>query len=281
MKKIVSLIVPILFLASFGFGQAAWVEPNPANVNAEIKIMIDVSQPDCECPLLLDADSLYLWTWEPTENATINNGQWNASNPELKMTKESDNIWSYTLIPTQFYNVEASEVYDKGISFLAKFIDGSAIDGAEPKSADQHVDIDPLGCVDKVCTFPQFFKDDDYLTIIYDNTLEDKSSMQNLDPDNCYFLPTAVAGGIQYQYTTNNFDPNNLLENSYPELKMTFEGEGKFAYTILSDEFFRSDKSENPVPPNVKIDKITMIFRKSEFNGQFTNISELEFQCED
>lgn len=286
MKKLL-ILIPALFLTWGVFGQAAWIEPNPANVNQEVKLMMDVSQPDCECPSLLNldaaGDSLFLWTWEPTENATIPNGQWNGSTQALKMTSEGNNIWSYSLVPTEFYQVDASEVYDIGISFLVKKFDGSAVDGVEPKSADQHVEVKPLGCVDKVCAFPQYFQDDDYLTVIYDNNLEERPSMQNLEAEglDCYFLPTAVAGGVNYQYTTNNFDGSTPLESSYPELKMTLEGEGKYAFTLLPEAFFRSENCANQVPEGVKIEKIIMMFRKSNFNGQFTSNSELEaINCE-
>jgi len=284
MRKIFSIIILLTIVSINSFGQAAWIEPNPANVNAEVKIMIDVSQPACECPLLIDADingdSLYIWTWEPSENATIPNGQWNASSPELKMTSEGNNIWSYTLVPTQFYGVDASTVYDIGISFLIKKIDGSATDDGEPKSADQHVDLDPMGCVDKVCAFPQYFQEDDYLTIIYNNTLEENAGLQNIAEGDCYWLPTVIAGGVEYQYTTDDF--SQTIATDYPELQMPLEGNGKFAETILSDEFFRSPGlSPNPVPDGVKIEMIKVRFRKPTFTGNISTFSELEFKCEE
>lgn len=269
------------FLAFVSLGQAAWIEPDPANVNAEIKLMVNVADPACECPLLEDADiegdSLYIWTWEPA-NPPGGNGEWTASNLNLKMTSEGDNIWSFTMIATQFYNVDASTIYDNGISFLAKKYDGSAIDGVEPKSVDFHVTVDPPGCVDKVCAFPQYFQEDDYLTIIYDNLLESNPGLQNIDPDDCYFLPVAVAGGVDYKYINNEFSQDIATE--HPELNMFSEGGGKFASTILSDHFFRV-MSENLVPEGVPIEMIKVRFRKSAFTGNISDYSELEFQCED
>lgn len=278
MNRVYILALFSLIISNTAYSQAAWIEPNPANVNQEVKIMMDVSQPDCECPLLVNADqegdSLFLWTWEPTENATINNGQWNGSNPLLKMTSEGNNVWSYTLVPTSFYNVDASEVYDIGISFLVKKFDGSAVDGVEPKSADQHVEVDPLGCVDRVCPFPQNFQEDDYLTIIYDNTLESHGGLQDIPEDDCYFVPVAVAGGIEYSYLSNPFSQDIATE--HPELLMQYEGERKFASTILSEEFFRGGaQCENPVPEGVAIESIKVSFRKSLFTGNLSQASEL------
>jgi len=281
MKKILSLIIPFSFIVTLGLGQAAWIDPNPANVNAEIKLMVNVADPACECDLLIDADiagdSLYIWTWEPSDPPG-GNGNWNASNLDMKMTSEGDNIWSFTMVATQFYSVDASTIYDDGISFLTKKYDGSAIDGAEPKSVDFHVTVDPPGCVDKVCAFPGIFREDDYLTIIYDNFLESNPGLQNIDPDDCYFIPVAVAGGQEYKYINNEFSQNIATE--HPELNMFFEGNGKFASTILSDTFFRQ-MSENPVPDGVPIEVIKVKFRKSAFTGNISNSSELEFQCDD
>ena len=281
MKKIIGLIIPMIFIAFVSLGQPAWIEPDPANVNAEIKLMVNVADPACECDLLIDADvqgdSLYIWTWEPSDPPG-GNGEWSASNLDLKMTSEGDNIWSFTMIATQFYNVDASTIYDDGISFLAKKYDGSAIDGVEPKSVDFHVTVDPPGCVDKVCPFPQIFQEDDYLTIIYDNWLESNPGLQNIGPDDCYFLPVAVADGNDYPYTNNAFSQDIATE--HPELNMFYEGSGKFASTFLSEKIFRT-MSDNPVPDGVPIEMIKVRFRKSAFTGNISDYSELELQCED
>ena len=281
MKKIIGLIIPMTFLAFVSLGQAAWIDPDPANVNAEIKLMVNVADPACECDLLIDndieGDSIFIWTWEPN-GPPGGNGEWSASNLAMKMTSEGDNIWSFTMVATEFYGVNASVIYDDGISFLAKEYDGSPIDGAEPKSVDFHVTVEPPGCVDKVCTFPGFFKEDDYLTIIYNNWLESNPGLQNIPPDDCYFLPVAVADGVDYHYINNEFSQDIATE--HPELNMTYEGEGKFASTILSDEFFR-EMSENPVPDGVPIEMIKVRFRMSSFTGNISGFSELELQCED
>jgi hypothetical protein len=280
MKKIISLIIPLTFLTIVTLGQAAWIDPDPANVNAEIKLMVNVADPGCECPLLIDADvdgdSLFIWTWEPTENNSIPNGEWSASTLALKMTSEGGNIWSYTMVATEFYGVDPSVIYDGGISYLVKKYDGSATPDGEPKSADFHVTVDPPGCVDKVCAFPQIFQEDDYLTIIYNNLLETDPGLQNIPPDDCYFLPVAVAGGQEYKYINNELSQNIATE--HPELNMLFEGSGKFASTILSSEFFR-EMSENPVPDGVPIEMIKVRFRETSFTGNISSFSELEFQC--
>ena len=71
------------------FGQAAYIQPVPTNVNLTSRITVDISKPDCECPNLQDAtadDPLYLWSWLPSE-PIVGNGSWDSSNEELRMTQ--------------------------------------------------------------------------------------------------------------------------------------------------------------------------------------------------
>lgn len=194
MKKYLLLIILLSSFATYSMGQAAWVEPNPADVTVPLKLMVDVSDPACECDLLIDldiaGDSLYLWTWIPGDPPG-GNGLWNASNLALEMTSEGDNIWSFTMTPTIFYGVEASAVYDEGIFFLIKKYDGSPIDGVEPKSVDFEVTVEAPGCLNTLCSFPTVFQEDDYLTLIYNNLLETHAGLQNIAPEDCYMLPVA------------------------------------------------------------------------------------------
>lgn len=278
MKKL--LIVPFLLSGILSFGQAAWIDPDPANVAADVKLMVDVSHPDCGCPLLegadLAGDSLYIWTWTPGDPPG-GNGQWNASNLALQMTSEGDDIWSFTMTPTSFYGVEASAIYDGGIEFLAKKYDGSAVDGGEPKSVDFHVFVEAPGCLNTLCSFPSVFQEDDYLTMIYNNNLETHPGLQNIEADDCYMLPVAVAGGIEYPYYDGSVSDPGVLDR--PELHMKYEGEGRFYTTILSDDFFRIN-SDNPVPDGVPIEMIKVRYRKSVFTGNVSSPYELELQCD-
>ena len=280
MKKILLNISCLIFLSSQLMGQAAWIDPDPANVASEIKLMVNVADPACECPLLIDADeegdSLYIWTWGPGDPPG-GNGQWNASNLNLQMTSEGNNIWSFSMVATDFYGVEPSVIYEEGIDFLAKKYDGSAIDGVEPKSVDFHVETEAPGCINTVCSFPQVFQEDDYMTIIYDNTKETHGGLQNIPEDDCYMIPVAVAGGEEYPYVNGSLGGDWILD--YPILHMNSEGEGKFYATILTDDFFRI-LSENPVPEGVPIEMIKVRFRRSVFTGNVSQAYELTLDCE-
>lgn len=281
MKKILFLIiVGLSFIANRSLGQAAWIDPDPANVASEIKLMVNVADPACECPSLIDADSegdsLYIWTWVPN-GPPGGNGEWNASNLNLKMTSEGNNIWSFTMVPTDFYGVEPSVIYDGGIDFLTKKYDGSAVDGVEPKSVDFHVETEAPGCLNTLCSFPQVFQEDDYMTILYNNTKELNPGLQNIPEDDCYMYPVAVAGGVDYPYINGGATGSEILD--FPILHMMYEGDGIFYQTILTDDFFRI-YSENPVPDDVSIERIEIRFRRSVFTGNISTAYELELKCD-
>jgi hypothetical protein len=263
--------------------EAAYFEPGPAaDVTAEITLYVDVSDAGCECPNLVNlplTDTLYLWTWEPGDPPG-GNGAWDASNTALKWVRDASNpnLYSFPMVPTDFYGVDAPTVYDIGISFLIKKFNGADTDGTgENKSVDFHVDILPVGCVDILCAFPEVFQEDDYLTMTYNNNKETNSQMQDLPPDNCYMYPVAIAGGVSYPYLGVSVADPSIVD--YPELKMLSEGDGLFSTTILSDTFFRVN-SQNPVPDGIQIESIRVQFRKQSFNGTVTVPYELLFQCE-
>lgn len=278
-KGIVLSVLSLLFVLNVNAQSAAWFEPEPAaDVTSEIKLYVDVSHPDCGCPNLLDTeDPLYLWTWEPGDPPG-GNGAWDASNTALEFEQEGPNLYSFPMVPTDFYGVDAPTVYADGISFLIKKFNGADVDGTgENKSVDFHVDILPVGCVNVLCAFPEVFKEDDYLTMTYNNNKEANVNMQDLLEDDCYMYPVAVAGGQNYPYLDVSLADPSIVD--HPELQMKYEGSGYFYSTILSDTFFR-EWSANPVPDGVAIEKILIRYRKAVFDGNTTQNYELLLQCE-
>lgn len=278
-KGIVIIILCIVSGLTLQAQEAAWFEPGPAaDVTSEIKLYVDVSSPECECPNLLDAtEPLYLWTWEPGDPPG-GNGAWDASNSALVWTQEGPNLYSFPMVPTDFYGVDAPTVYADGISFLIKKFNGADTDGTgENKSVDFHVDILPVGCVDILCAFPEVFQEDDYLTMTYNNNKETNGALQDIQPGDCYMYPVAVAGGVDYPYLVVSVADPSIAD--YPELQMLYEGDGLFYTTILSDTFFRVN-SQNPVPDGIPIEKIKVKFRKTVFAGAVSTNYELLLQCE-
>ena len=185
MRKIILFYIGLFCFYEL-LGQAAYVSPVPTNVNQLAKIYVDLSQPDCNCPNLQDAneeDPIYMWTWSPSE-PVVGNGLWESSNEEMRMTQDADNpkLWFMEVIITEFYGIDDATAYERGLSYLAKKKDGlsGGSNETENKSNDFNVDLIAPPCEDKVCPHPQNITDEDYFTLYYDISLEPNS---NFNPD--------------------------------------------------------------------------------------------------
>lgn len=231
MKKQLLILFSLLICAASGVNaQAVWTEPaTDINPDDTLTIFVDLTQTDCD-KLVGDPGPLYIWTWMPNDPA-VGNGDWSNSNPDLEMTNVDPDIWSFKMVPTEFYNTSASDVFDKDISFLVKAADGGSggdcsAAGAEFKTEDLKVEVDPpTGGVLKVAPFPTGLTEDsvnvtqkDVFTLVYNNAVEDKATMQNpgdlwvyaqaWDTEGTLYRPTAIT-----QVSTN------------PDLKMTKDGD--------------------------------------------------------
>lgn len=278
MKEITLFIATVILGLTVQAQSAAWIEPGPAaDVTSEIKLYVDVTHPDCECPNLIDSsEPMYLWTWSPGDPPG-GNGAWDASNVNLEWTQEGPNLYSFPMVPTDFYGVDAPTVYTDSIFFLIKKFNGADTDGTgENKSVDFHIGVIPVGCVNIMCAFPEVFQEDDYLTMTYNNNKETNNGLQDLQPGDVYMYPVALAGGIQYNYLSESLVDNNIV--NYPELELKSDEQGFFYTTILTDEFFRIN-SANPVPDGVPIEKIIINIRRATFSGS-VSAYDLLLQCD-
>lgn len=258
MKKLVIFLLAALSYAPAVLAQAAYVVPKEADVNQEITVYVNVKHPDCNCPNLQDAGAeLYMWTWKPSD-PVAGNGSWGASNDAMKMTDEGNGLYSIKFIPSQFYTITDVELfYSENIHFLAKKKDGGSggSTATENKSGDLVAEIDPVpGCVEKLCPFPVNFGQDDYFTLKYDNTKEEKASMQNLTAGDVYVFARCVANGKLYEVTAFADVANN------PNLEMKSEGNGVFTLTFIPEDFF-------PIPPGDEITSMVFVIRRKNFNS--------------
>lgn len=220
--------------------KAYFEDPDNFDPEAEVKIMVDISKCDCQ-RLLGSIDPLYLWTWNPAElpaSDPNSNGSWTSSNTALEMTNEGGDVWSFTMIPTEFYKVDAATVYANDFSLLVKALDGTGAGGGgcdEDKTEDLSIAVDPPVEPAKVIAgFPQVALSDDVLTLIYDNNIEEKESMQDLSPsESIFFMVELVLDDSSvvkpYQFFT--------IEQN-PELMMQGNDDGTFTSTFVPEEHF-------------------------------------------
>ena len=250
MKKILFTLAAFA-ISIVGFSQAAFVFPSPTNANATMDLYIDVAQTTGGLKTLLGnhpevADSVYMWTWQPA-GPSCGNGEWGNSNNCMLLTRVSGMLYKMTMVPTAYYACSPLQLFQNGISCLAKLKNGNAYGSegvGEAKTEDLHVDIVPALCADRICFFPEAAKQDDYFSISYDNTQETDVNLQSLGSDECYIFLRAFTG----TFTFFDFAP---LANvtSTPSLKMTEIAPGKFRKTFIPEDFL-------PIPDGSTITKI-------------------------
>lgn len=251
----VTLLLSVPFLSN---AQFAWFEPAVPDVTQEVTIYIDTSQdPDCSS-LTGNTEQLYLWTWMPAgPNIADGNGTWGSSNEEMALTNVDGDLWSFTMIPTEFYGLDADAVYENGFSFLAKRKDGggggdcSAETGGEFKTSDVNLPIpSPFATTKKVFSIPEpvddslYISREDIFSIVYDNNLEEKATM--LGVSNMWvYLRFVGSDGNTYNYASLSQIGNT------PELEMTTSGNGKYYFSIIPKIM-----SSNVLPEGVELETI-------------------------
>ncbi len=270
-------LLAALFL---GIGMQAQVTTEPPEYEdpeSELKIIVDLSQLDASLEHtqnLLDAaaagEDMYIWTWSPAEhpaNHPLTNGlgsePWKNSNDSLIMTKEAENVYSWTIIPTEFYEVDAQTVFENDISFLVKPKDGGGYGDPDIKSEDLTVAVDPPNTErNPAFLFPAFFSDDDLVMLYYDNKLEEVSGMQNLATDDVWFFAEAtLSDSTSIKIANNAFDVPN-----HPELQMEHKGDGIYKVFFVPRDFFN-------VPSGKTITQIVMYVQRRVFVGGGSRIS--------
>lgn len=249
MKYFLTLCFLALTATAFGQGKV-WTEPaadiDPADT---LKIYVDLTKMDCD-KLVGSAGPLYIWSWLPADPA-VGNGTWDNSNDLLQWTNMGNDIWRFTMIPTDFYNVSAQDVYDNDIHFLVKGKDGGSggdcsAAGSENKTEDLTVAVDPpVSPQLKVVSFPAASDGDsiritelDFFSLRYDNTAEEKVSMQNAT--DLYVYARA------YDMNGNEYRPSPLSQvGSNPKLQMTNDGDGQWRWTIQPKKLFSIPDTES------------------------------------
>ena len=258
MKKLILIakLVSLLFICQHASAQFAYFLPNPPNVKDSLTIYVDLSQDPTCTKLIGTQEQLYIWTWVPND-PLIGLGTWGNSNEALKMKNEGNNIWSFKMVPTEFYGVEDKVLYEKGIKFLAKKKNGGqggdcSDAGGEFKTSDISLTIPaPAGVVKKVLSYPEvvekdtlFTRSDDVFTLIYNNFVEEKLSMQNVSNMALYIRLLGSDG--------KNYTPIALgqLANN-PQINMTNKGGGVWHFSMIPDRFFASY-----LPAGVKVKRL-------------------------
>jgi hypothetical protein len=255
MKKNVIQYVALALMGLFtsnAYGQAAYLDkPDEFDPAKPCKIMVNLklTKNDWGIVDIALTEDMYIWTWKPKEHPAghplangIGSAAWKSSNEALKMTKEAEGVYSFTMTPTVFYECDAATVYKEDFHFLVKPKDGGGYGDPDRKTEDLTIAVDPpSGPVVKIQTVPigKGLKKDtmitttaDVFSVIYNNTAEEKISMQNAAE--LYIYPIAVdSAGVQYKIATN---AKKVAD--FPQLKMKQTAKGIFQFSIIPEKFF-------------------------------------------
>lgn len=252
MKRIASLFALVLG----GLTLQAQVTTLPAeNINPEdtLVIYVDINALDMSLAhnqLLKDAvdagDDMYIWTWNPAEHPAghplangIGSQAWKNSNDTLIMTHESGYIFSYTLVPTEFYEVDAATCYANDLEFLVKPKDGGGYGDPDIKSSDFLVAIDPPTTQQPpVSMFPSYVSESDIVTVVYDNNREPKSTMQDLQEGEVYvYIGYWLDGEDVAVAEPHRYSSFAQVGSSFPELAMDEVEPGIFQFSMQTNDF--------------------------------------------
>jgi hypothetical protein len=264
MKKI---LLSMLFLAGIATHAQVTAEPEDVDPTDSVKILININQFNAgldHVQALLDAvaagEDLYIWTWKPKEHGPahpLTNGlggaPWKNSNPALKLKNEGGGIYSFTMLPVDFYEVDASVVYDEDIHFLVKPQDGGGYGDPDRKSEDLVLEVNPPVTVRKPAFgFPSFVTQDDLYLVTYENKRETVVEMQNLGEGDCYlFSEATLTDSTVIRVSTYFATPSN------PNLMMEYVGDQVFEKAFVPAQFFN-------LQPGQQIDRMRFVVMRKD-----------------
>jgi hypothetical protein len=271
MKRIIILLITFSLLSAKVFGQASWIEPENPDVTKPIRIYVDLTKTtNTSCKD--STGPFYIWTWNPKEHPLghpLVNGtgekSWQNSNEALKMTNDVTKgplVWYYEMTPTEFYEVPAADVYKKGISLLVKTKNGGGYGAPDVKTEDLTFTIEPPK-TDRGSMYatPSSMIQNEIVNLIYDNQKEVNPGMQNLVNEELYMLVTAT---IKDTVTNviRTFSPATFLNVSQnPDLKLVFDGNGKYRLSFLPNKLF------NITSPNDLVTQVELVVYKKLYTG--------------
>lgn len=252
MKKFSALLAVVL-----GFSATAQISTVP-DQNIDPADTLDIIFNPAEMDLTVEhqdrlkqaidaGEDMYIWTWQPAAHPDghpfvngTGSAPWKNSNDTLRLTANANGTFSWKIVPTLWYEVDATTVYAEDIHFLIKAKDGGGYGDPDVKTDDQLIRIDPPATDrNPFYHFPNVVQIDDVVTLRYENWREEKASMQNLDSNDCFAY-------AKVYYTDGSVDQ---IENAFnvgtnDDLQMQWLGDMNFEMQIVPNEHFTLDANK-------------------------------------
>jgi hypothetical protein len=270
MKKLILLIVLSLFSFQIGYSQKVIKIKATASTGAEdgfvsadgvdvpsfsftepIKLVVDISS----VPNLATRDNtepMFIWGFiNGCCGAPANGGDFCNSTDAGLMTKEADNVWSYTITSVRDYlQITYKQARDGAIArgrpenqtrfgFLVKARNGCG--GFQ--TGDINVEFTgPVYVKQKYELFPFNYSQNDVVTVVYNQDIETVTAMQSLT-DLYIYAKADIVGGAPKEKT-----------GTTAEFKLKSEGNKRYSISLLPTTFFGLN-------PNEQIERITVEIR--------------------
>jgi len=105
------LTLLVIFSTTASKAQKTWIQPADHSFSDTVTIFIDIKKVNKK--ILQGQEEIYLWSMLPNE-PVIGNGAWPESNEAMLMTHEGDDVWSYRMVPTDFYGIDSAAFMEQG-----------------------------------------------------------------------------------------------------------------------------------------------------------------------
>jgi hypothetical protein len=106
--------------SAFLYGIKLTTQPARMKATSKVKIVIDVSND----PSLAHARELFIWAWKESGTGAFTNASWDASHESQRLKPESTGVFSFSMIPSQYYAEDPTRL--EKIQFLIKTKTGDA-----------------------------------------------------------------------------------------------------------------------------------------------------------
>ncbi len=293
MKKLI-LSLATLFYSITAFTQVAWVEPDPTIATEKITIYVDLNKLDLSLEhnalLLANPGPMYIWTWKPYEwpvGTPKTNGlgekPWQNSNDLLQMTpapEKGEKVWKYEMVPTEFYEVPASQVYASGIALIVKPKNGGGYGDPDIKTNDLSIPINPPK-TDKgaLYSFPSVLLEDEITTIVYNNAAEQKPSMQNLPSTTKLYMHLKATAKDSATGVVTTYEPYKLLQVlNKPHLLLQYTSPNTWTYGNIIQDYFNFPPTAIPIDMEMRIVKEGWT-SDDDTGGNFGKVPLVKFGC--
>ncbi|MEH0153131.1 hypothetical protein V6R21_03235 [Limibacter armeniacum] len=235
MKKLLFTLT-ILAMPILGFCQARiadiWTQPAIFVADEEVTIYFDVTGTS----LAGASEDVYLWSWFPSEPDA---GNWESSSEFAKLTHVEGDIWQITMVPSEYYGVDASSIVS--IYGLLKNKDGSKVTDAFAPDKGNAVNLYSLTDIKTTLTvdyYPKEIPVDRPFSMVFNanNTMSDCD-----DSGSGNVGKLAGADAVHLHSGINEWQ--NVVENNpdnFEKTALTHLGDGIWRMDMIPSEYYGS-----------------------------------------